>query len=81
LELIPIPSREIAGRVDVFRGAMDIELDAEGGVTESALNQADGEIAELVGGKRPDMPLVDVAAAFQPAPRESQEGEQHELKV
>jgi hypothetical protein len=38
-------------------------------------------IAELLDGKRPDMPLVDVAAAFRPAPRESQEGEQHELTV
>jgi site-specific DNA-methyltransferase (adenine-specific) len=38
-------------------------------------------IAELLDGKRPDMPLIDVAAAFKPAPKESQEGEQHELTV
>jgi site-specific DNA-methyltransferase (adenine-specific) len=38
-------------------------------------------IGELLDGKRPDMPLVDVAAAFRPAPRENQEGEQHELTV
>ncbi len=38
-------------------------------------------IAELLDAKRPDMPLIDVAAAFRPAPKESREGEQHELTV
>jgi hypothetical protein len=38
-------------------------------------------IAELLNGKRADMPLVDVAAAFRPAPRERQEGDQQELTV
>lgn len=38
-------------------------------------------IAELLDGKKPDMPLVDVGAAFRPAPRERQEGDQQELTV
>ncbi|MGH7194373.1 MAG: DNA methyltransferase, partial [Candidatus Saccharimonadales bacterium] len=33
-------------------------------------------IADILDGKRPDMPLIDIAAAFKLAPRESQEGEQ-----
>jgi hypothetical protein len=36
-------------------------------------------IAELLDGKRPDMPLIDVGAAFRVAPRENQEGDQQEL--
>jgi DNA modification methylase len=37
-------------------------------------------IADLLAGKRPDMPLIDVAAAFKPAPREKPEAAaQHEL--
>jgi|HubBroStandDraft_4_1064222.scaffolds.fasta_scaffold414302_1 hypothetical protein len=38
-------------------------------------------IAELLDGKKPDMPLVDVGAAFRPAPRERREGEQQELTI
>jgi DNA modification methylase len=38
-------------------------------------------IVELLDGKRPDMPLIDVAAAFRPAPRERREGDQQELTV
>jgi site-specific DNA-methyltransferase (adenine-specific) len=40
-------------------------------------------IGELLGGKRPDMPLVDVSAAFRQAPRERQEApeDQGELTI
>jgi hypothetical protein len=38
-------------------------------------------IADLLDGKRPDMPPIDVGAAFRAAPCESQEGDQHELTV
>jgi site-specific DNA-methyltransferase (adenine-specific) len=38
-------------------------------------------IAELLDGKRPDMPLIDVGAAFRAAPREMHEGDQQELTV
>lgn len=38
-------------------------------------------IAELLDGKRPDMPLVDVGAAFRAASRERQEGDQPEPMV
>jgi hypothetical protein len=38
-------------------------------------------IAELLDGKRPDMPLIDVGAAFRSAPREKQEGDQQELTL
>jgi hypothetical protein len=38
-------------------------------------------IAELLDGKRPDMPLVDIGAAFRGAPREKREGDQQELAV
>jgi site-specific DNA-methyltransferase (adenine-specific) len=39
-------------------------------------------IAELLDGKRPDMPLIDIGASFRAAPREKQEeGDQQELTV
>lgn len=38
-------------------------------------------VADLLDGKRADMPLVDVGAAFRSAPRENREGIQQELGV